>query len=209
MKIYGDKIKYGVTADGIHPAILSANKQTSLEASRILYSENRFSFKVDELDDWTATMTVVPFLEDRSQGSRHSINEIEYCFFVNMCTFELDLATADGQFKEFIHYLNKNLQLEHLTLSLFGLFDRADYMVLGKDFRGNLLSGVKFTRWVQYVIPLVKKLESVTVIAKGGGDPSVARAAQKYLESKLPKSSKTVRQSQIKPELETDSAASE
>ena len=196
------KNRYRVTAIGLHPAILSVNWQTYLEATRILYSENRFSFRSD--DDFCSVTTidaVIPFLEDRCEGSRRLIREIEY-FYTVISSLRVDLEVA-RVFTKTCDYLSQNLQLQHVTLSLVAMFPQRTFSgAVCRMYPANLDKH----GWVQGLVPLAQKLKTLTLIGKDDGDAELVHAAQTYLESKMAEASNTPCQSQI-TQLGSGSAA--
>lgn len=67
-----------MNATELHPAILSVSRQTYLEASGVLYSENRFRFlaQQDKPFHVTADLAVILLLEDRSEATRRLIRVV-------------------------------------------------------------------------------------------------------------------------------------
>ena len=187
------KNRYRVTAIGLHPAILSVNWQTYLEATRILYSENRFSFRPsDDFRSITVIDAVIPFLEDRCEGSRRLIREIEYSYLV-ISILRVDFEVAHV-FAKTCDYLSQNLQLQHVTLSLASMLPQPTFSrVVG----GMYLSNLDKHDWVQQLVPLAQKLKTLTLIGRDDGDAEFVHAAQTYLESKMAEASNTPCQSQI------------
>lgn len=189
---------YWVTAIGLHPAILSASRQTYLEASGILYSENSFlcRVRIDELFFARANPAglapaVIPFLEDRSEVSRRLIKKIGFSYVFDESTLDVcrDLADQDYGFERTCDYLGQNLQLEHVTLD----FHIACTLTVRSDAPyKNYVSNLDKQSWIQHLVPLVGKLETFKVIVWCDDYPDMARAVQRYLESKLPKTSKTL-----------------
>ena len=181
------KNRYRVTAIGLHPAILSVNWQTYLEAARILYSENRFSFRsYDDLRSITAIDTVIPFLEDRCEGSRRLIREIGYFYIViNILLVDLEVARV---FAKTCDYLSQNLQLQHVTLSLVSMLAQP---TSSRVLRRMYLSNLDKHGWVQRLVPLAQKLKTLALIGRDNGDAEFIHAAQTYLESKMVEASST------------------
>ena len=186
---------YKVIAIGLHPAILSANKQTNLEATRILYSENRFNFGLDaRFSSISAIAAVIPFLEDRSECSRRLIREIEYVYSVSMSSNNLYriIAGQDRVFEETCDYLCQNLQLRHVTLGLVRKFARYRF---GSVRHEIYLASLHERDWIQSLLPLAKKLKGFTLI--GSENAELSRAAYTYLNSKMTEASNTAFQIQI------------
>ena len=186
---------YTVTAIGLHPAILSANKQTYLEATRILYSENRFSFRPykrlnKQLNSATAIAGVIPFLEDRGEGPRRLIREIEYYYIViNSPQIEAEL---DRVFAKMCNYLSQNLQLQHVTLNLASMSTKS---LLGSSLCRTYLANIHKHNWVQTLVPFAKKLKILALVGRDDGDAELVRIAQTYLDSKMAEASNTSCQS--------------
>ena len=192
-----------MTAIGLHPAILLASRQTYLEASGILYSENSFlcRVKIDELFFARANPAganpaglapaVIPFLEDRSEVSRRLIKKIGFSYVFDESTLDVcrDLADQDYGFERICDYLGQNLQLEHVTLD----FHIACTLKVRSDAPyKNYVPNLDKQSWVQHLVPLVGKLETFKVIVWCDDYLDMARAVQRYLESRLPKTSKTL-----------------
>lgn len=76
---------YWVKVTGVHPAILSVNRQTYLEGSLIIYSEDRFNFCESALVPLSDNATIAPLLKDRPEGSHRLIKQIEYCYLLTEC----------------------------------------------------------------------------------------------------------------------------
>ena len=178
---------YRVTAIGLHPAILLANKQTYLEATRILYSENRFSFRpYKHLNSATAIAAVIPFLEDRGEGSRRLIREIEYFYIViNSPQIEAEL---DRVFAKMCNYLSQNLQLQHVTLNLASMSTKS---ILGSVHYRAYLANIHKHDWVQTLVLFAKKLKILALVGRDDGDAELVRIAQTYLDSKMAEASNT------------------
>lgn len=197
-----------MTAIGLYPAILAVSRQTYLEAIGVLYSENRFNFHVKDDPPLfiTANPAVIPFLEDRSEGSRRLIKEIdiEYAFDISSLDLWRDSADQIYGFERSCDYLGQNLQLEHVTLVCACFVDLCLRHVRSDAPNKNYRSNLDKQSWVQHLVPLVRMLKSFTVMVWAGIDLDMARAVQIYLESKLSKTSKTICQSQIKRELTAD-----
>ena len=198
---------YQVTATGVHPALLSVNRQTYLEASRVLYSENCFNF-LGIHDFFRSISEIIPFLEDRSEGSRRLIKQIKLGYllvgFWQSTYVATDIAYLDRGFEEVCGYLNQCLQLKHVELCIFVMFPHH----LGMHYELDLAT-LDQQNWIQQLVPLVKNLDSIKITQKGGHDDDLTRAAQTYLESKMHKAGEIVRQSQIVQDLADTSAASE
>ncbi len=178
-------ITYEVNAIGVHPAILSVNRQSSLEASRIFYSENCFNFYTDGISVCTATATIIPFFEDRSEGSRRLINRIRFSYILSHFIY---YSGPDRMFDEVCNYLSQKLQLEHVTL----VFEnRGRPRVLGRNAYEDRLSNLDKQIWMKQLVALVKNLDTFTITPKWAGqDDDLMRAAQTYLESKMEQASK-------------------
>ena len=151
---------YRVTAIGLHPAILSANRQTYLEATRILYSENRFSFRPYKyMPSATAIAAVIPFLEDRCEGSRRLIREIEY-FYMVINSPQIG-AEMDRAFAKMCNYLSQNVQLQHVTLNLASMSTK---IILGSVLYRTHLANIHKHDWIQALVPLAKKLKILALV---------------------------------------------
>ena len=181
---------FRVVAIGIHPAILSANRQIYSEASRIMYSENRFDF-YGTFDSCRCggSEAVIPFLESLSEDSRRLIKQIEYVFVVTTVV-PLD---SDGTetliseaFKETCHYLGRNLQLKHVVLKFH---DRASCEGILPASEDDLLA-VNEKTWEQHLVPLVRGLDTCefTKLTKDG--PGIIDNVQEYLKSQIPRTSR-------------------
>lgn len=204
---YGRMSTYGIKAIGIYPAILSVNRQTYLEASKIIYSENHFDFGSSIEAGRISNATVIPFLEDLSEGSRHLIKQIEYSYILTDCSWyhydPTDFVPIDQVFKETCDYLSQNLRLECVRVSCFAL-DLAPI--------GGYPSNFDKQSWVQHLIPLVKNLDSFRInLSPEDAGPlnDFLCTAQTYLESKMDKASKRVRQTRTMEESVYELAASE
>ena len=186
---------YRVTAIGLHPAILSVNSQTYLESTKVLYSENRFSFyHNDRLSSSSAIAAVIPFLEDRSEGSRRLIREIEYLHYVTKFYPYPRVAEQDHVFAKTCDYLGQNLQLQHVTLvcvfrSTSALRTTADYKMY--------LANINKHDWMQRLVPLAQKLKTLALTGKEDGDADLTHAAQTYLDSRMAEASDTPCQIQV------------
>lgn len=166
---------YRVTAIGLHPAILSVNRQTYLEASRVLYSENCFKFFPSEnVVSIHGIAAVIPFLEDRSEGSRHLIREIQ-CLYMETKTFIYPYqngAEHDRVFAKTCDYLGQNLQLQQATLRF--VCDNVRSVRSSVDFR-LYMAYLDKHEWVQRLVPLVKKLKTFTLVGRGRGYAEVIK----------------------------------
>lgn len=210
-KTDGKKTTYMVKATGVHPALLSVNQQIYLEASRIFYSENCFDFcGICSFPPGGSNPAVIPFLEDRSEGSRRLIKQIKFCYallgFVPHISRSLDTASLDQVFQKNCNYLSRYLQLEHVSLSVFGLIDERTRQ--GMPYK-TYLARLDQQQWIKQLVPLVKNLDSIRIIRRAHRGDDLMRAVQTYLESKMDKASKAVRQSQIVQELADAGAAFE
>ena len=158
---------YQVNAINIHPAILSVNRQTYLEASRVLYSENQYTFyEFDYLRRWIPCVAMVPFLEDLSESSRRLIKRIEFSYYED----------EEALFKEECAYLTHNLQLQHVTLRLYLEYDR--------HYESHL-SNLDKQSWIQQLVPLVQNLVTFKLRHYDPTTAQVIRPVQTYLESKM------------------------
>ena len=185
---------YKVTATGIHPAILSVNRQIHSEASRIMYSENCFDF-CDFLSrcDCSGNEAVIPFLESLSEDSRRLIKQIEYVCVISgriprfLCNTQT--AMTERVFKETCDYLGQNLQLKHLVLGFFefDVFRGIKPVTL----RDNLLA-LHGKTWEQHLVPLVCGLDTceLTELPTDEDGPGIIDTVQEYLESKIPRASR-------------------
>ena len=194
-------VTYKVDAPGVHPAILSVNRRTYLEASKLFYSENLFTFL-------SGTATIIPFLEDRSEGSRRLIKQIELCFNIILLDANMNRrlwAHWDHIFENTCKYLSRFLQLEHMTLMYFG---RNSYRVRDSTTYEDFLSNIDKHNWVQQLVPLVKNLKNFrSTTWDGGCDDEVVLAVQTYLRSTMDSTSKKMRQTQNVQEPAHDAAA--
>ena len=177
--------KYTVEATGIHRAILSVNRQTYLEASKLLYAENCFKFS-------SGNAPIIPFLEDRSEGSRRLIKQLEFChYFYTFSPVGLqDYIHLDHIFEAICSYLSKSLQLEHVTLRFFGL---STLDVRNSTSYKDYLSNIDKQSWVQQLVPLLKHLKTFKAVGMIHCDNNLVLAAQPYLKSKMDRASKRVR----------------
>ena len=170
-------VSYRVYAPGVHPVILSVNRQTYLEATKLFYSENCFKFN--------SNTTIIPFLEDRSEDSRRLIKQIE---FDREPTVGLQhFVHLDHLFEDVCNYSSRFLQLEHLTLK---------YWIVAYGEERNsasykyYLSNIDKKSWVQQLVPLVKQLKSFSVYTWGDDQDDLMLAAQTYLRSMMDNASK-------------------
>ena len=218
-KVYGDVVSYRVIPSSIYPAILAVNRQTYLEASKVFYSENRFNFcAVDDLRPPTAIEAMIPFLEDRPEGSRRLIKNIKFSYILTalMVYFRPDIAECDADLKGICDYLSQNLQLEHVRIRLVTESNQETVTDMGfeeplynMDVYKDYLCSLDKMSWIIQLVPLVKNLETFRIVEKAGGEADLARAAQIYLESEMHQASKTVRESRFVQEPAHDPAASE
>ena len=188
-----DREMYMVTATGLHPAILSVNRQTYLEATRVLYSENRFNFYSNRyLDSVTATAAVIPFLKGLSEGSRLLIREIEYLYVVTDCQFYPDPIAfrQDQVFAKTCDYLGQNLQLQKVTLDCLVLIYWVQHRM--SDYKMNL-TNINKHDWIQRLVPLAQKLKYFALVwgQDSDGDADLAHAVRTYLASKIAEASNT------------------
>ena len=182
-----------MTAIGLHPAILLANRKTYLEATRILYSENRFSFRpYKHLHSATAIAAVIPFLEDRGESSLRLIREIEY-FYIVINSPQIE-AEMDRVFAKMCNYLSQNLQLQHVTLNLASMPTK---LKLGSLHYRTYLANIHKHDWVQTLVPFAKKLKILALVGRDDGDAELVHIAQAYLDSEMAEASITSCQSQI------------
>ena len=196
---------YRVMTIRLHPAILSVNRQTYQEASRILYSENRFSFSSNDFVSCVnAIAAVIPFFEHLSKGSRRLIRDIQYVY---MDAKSLPLsrrrfgAEQDRVFAKTCDYLGRNLQLQHVTLRYFFRYKLAPYTPADirntrADFRMNNVNIHKYD-WTKRLLPFAKKLEALALIGEAEGRTKMIHAAQRYLDEENAEASKTPCQFQI------------
>lgn len=153
----------------------------------VLYSENRFIFRgLGFHSEVYSNAAIIPFLEDRSEGSRRLIKQIEYSYsyyFLIRTLIRSDafLMKLDHSFEETCNYLSQNLQLEHVTLKFY------DTLLLGYNVSKDCQLAVDKQNWVQQLIPLVKNLDTFTLISEYGSLNEMLRAAQTYLELKMHK----------------------
>ena len=191
-------------AIGLHPAILSVNRQTYQEASRVLYSENRFSFSSnDYLSCIHATAAVIPFFKHLSEGSRRLIRKIQYVY---MDAKSLGLshqfkAEQNRLLAKTCDYLDQNLQPQHVTLRYFfkytfAPYARADFRNTMADFR-LYNANVHKHDWTQRLRPFAKKLEALALIGEKKDRTEMIHAAQRYLDDEEAEASKTTCQFQI------------
>ena len=183
---------YRVIATGIHPAILSVNRETYSEASRIMYPENRFKFSSRSRNPWyPANEAAIPFLESLSEDSRRLIKHIEYvCVVVNWVpTSTGGTITAMNQrvFKETCDYLCQNLQLKHVVLKLLQIFTA--YVIKPASFKYVLLD-VHGKTWEQHLVPLVRGLDTCELITRTRDGPEIIETVWEYLTSKMPRTSR-------------------
>lgn len=174
-------VTYKVEAPGVHPAILSVNRQTYLEASKLFYSENWFRF--------TCNTCIIPFLKDRPEGSRRLIKQIDFRTVILTFTFLYleRFRHLEHVFEETCTYLKQSLQLEQITLRYFDLtHSKLRNRILYKD----CLSNIDKQSWVRQLVPLVKNLTSLRLIELNHGDDDLMLAAQTYLRSMMDKASK-------------------
>ena len=181
---------YRVMTIRLHPAILSVNRQTYQEASRILYSENRFSFSSN--DFWScvnAIAAVIPFFEDRSEGSRRLIKKIQYVYVdAKSVGFSRWFgAEQDRVFARTCDYLGRNLQLQHVTLRYFLKSTSAPCTRI--DFR-MYNANINKHDWMQRLLPFAKKLELLAVIGQEQGKAAMVHAAQRYFDEEKAEASK-------------------
>ena len=147
--------------------------------------------------------TVIPFLKDRSEGSRRLIKEIKVCYIVT----EFLTPCQHHLFEEICNYLSQNLQLERVTLGfadrwlLQAYHSHTDYM--------SWLSYLDKQNWIQQFFPPIRKPGAFRIDGRVDGDANLASAVQVYLESKLPNASKTLCQSEIGGEPEHGPTAPE
>lgn len=204
---------YEVNATGIRTDILSVNRQTYLEGSRVLYSENCFNFSgfsavlFHGINNLT---TLIPFLRDRSEGSCRLIKRIKFGYvFTEYLPSDRYYGLTDDTFEEICEYLSQNLQLERITMTFVDLTpDKIHNSTTLESYLMNLHK----LEWIQRLVPLVKNLDTFTIIqpdwSRHQYSDALVRAAQIYLESKMHKASKTVCESQIRQELAGDAEAS-
>ena len=160
------------------------NRQTYLEATKILYSENRFTFRPFVI------AAVIPFLQGRCERSRRLIREIEYFYMVTGSFFGPILGEQDHAWK----YLDQNLQLQHLTLQLWGLPPKS---TLGSDLHSIYVANVHELDWVQWLVPLANKLKTLALVGCRKDDAELVHAVQTYLDSKMAEANNTPSQRQI------------
>lgn len=205
-KDYGKMTTYWVEAIGVHTAILLVNRQTYLEGSRIIYSENRFNFCESDYVPLTDNAAMIPFLKDRSEGSRRLIKHIKYSYSIMIRGIFNPQWSADQDhaIEEICTYLRQALQLEHVTLTVF---DQCLCQFRSLQLYKDYLVTLDKQRWVQTLVPLIQNLDTFTVI--GGYGNELVRAAQTYLVPKIHKASKDERHPQTVKELGCDPAASE
>ena len=193
---------YRVTATGLHPAILSVNRQTYLEATGVLYSENRFNFCAKEnLTSFAAIAAVIPFFEDLSEGSRRLIREIKYLYidtrFMLVSFWSIPSQPFhDRVFSETCTYLSQNLQLQQVTLRIVGPGTLLVRFRSSADYR-MYLANLDTHDWIQCLVPLAKNLETFALIRGKDEDAGLAHAAHRYLNSKMAEASNTACQIQI------------
>ena len=191
---------YRVTTFGLHPAILSVNWQTYLEAVRVLYAENCFKcYRPGLLAGGAcniAMAAVIPFLEDRSEGSRRLIREMEFLYIdSNSFHFYYRIgAERDRVFAKTCDYLGRNLQLQRVTLRFIGHFTSP---VRSSVDCGLNLANLDKLHLVQPLVPFVKKLKTFTLLGWGNGITEFIHAAKTYLDSKMAEASNTPCQIQI------------
>ncbi|CAD6587914.1 MAG: hypothetical protein ASARMPRED_003274 [Alectoria sarmentosa] len=186
---YGKMRMYKVNATGVNPAFMSVNRQTYLEASKIFYSENCFKFfAIDHLHPVFGCETIIPFLEDRSDGSRRLIKKIKFCYMVAFFQPQY-LVQLDHLFQQNCDYLTHSLQLKHVNLVIFALNDRQtnrEEIYLPSTY----LATLDQQKWIQQLVPLVKDLDTFRITQKTDGYDDLVCAAQTYLESKMHNASK-------------------
>lgn len=202
---------YQVNATGVHPALLSVNRQTYLETSKVFYSENCFNFVgIRPSDHFSSNSSIIPFLEDRSEGSRRLIKQIGFGYalweLLSSPSLPLSFVHFDRVFEETCGYLNQCLQLEHIKLCVYDLI--LPEIGPGTHYE-TYLATLDQQNWIQQLVPLVKNLDSIKITEMCDDDDDLMRAAQTYLESKMHKASQIVRQSQMVRDLPDTSAASE
>ena len=168
-----------------------------MEAGRVFYSENWFVFFGRGSSNYTIPRSgsMLPFLKDRSQWSRHFIKKIEYHHFQSHWDYP-NATCLQHTFQELSSYLGQNLQLERLTLFFPARIAREPRVRSSED---EILLDIDKQGWVQQLVPLVKSLKTLQLVARPE-DADLARAAQTYLESVVHKASITVHHSHIKPE---------
>lgn len=127
-----------------------------------------------------------------------TVIDFNYIFDSFSLKFRRGMADLDCGFKRTCDYISKNLQLEHMTLCYCDVWNRKSHSdTAHKNYVPiNYVSIIDNPSWVQHLLPLVETLKTFTVMARGDMELGMARALQTYLESKLPKTSKTLCQSQ-------------
>ena len=183
---------YRVIATGIHPAILSVNRQTYSEASRIMYSENCFDFcGTPGFGRYYDSEAVIPFLESLSEDSRRLIKQIEFRFGVTTRVRREpgDTGTQSTRqvFKETCDYLGQNLQLKHVILRL--VQDSTFSASTPASFKDDLLAFHE-KAWEQHLVPLVRGLDTCELTTRARDNPEVIYVVQEYLKSKMPRTSR-------------------
>lgn len=190
---FGKMVTYSVTAIGVHPAILSVNRQLYSEATQFFYSKNYFQFS-------SGSGTIIPFLEDRSEGSRRLIKRIGFTHDIvkSKSPNILNLGHLDHIFEEVCTYLNHSLQLEHMTLLYFNAFLPENRNSAPVE---EYLSNIDKQGWVQQLVPLVKHLKTFKMVSWNNGEDNLMLAGLKCLESTMDKTSREVCQTQTVQEL--------
>ena len=177
-------IKYSVIAIGVHSAILSANQQTYLEASRVLYSENRFRLGVF-LHETSCDVreAMMPFLEDLTRNSRRLIKQLEITFFIAPCLHYMSMwSHTVSLFEDACIFLCQFLDLDHLTLGFQCLvMDCADTAAPHEDCPFTMKR-----QWLQQLVPLIRNLKTFEIVERHPLYADWARAAQPtFLASKI------------------------
>ena len=188
---------YRVTAVGLYPSILSVNWQTYLEAVRVLHSENRFEiYRCESPFDIIRMGATIPFLEDRSEGSRRLIREIEYLYVdAKSILYDYPLRVEhDRVFEKTCDYLGQNLQLQQVTLRFIGDFTSPVRSSVDCEL---CLANLNKLDLVQRLVPFVKKLKTFTLLGMGEDVTEFFYAAKTYLDSKMAEASNTPCQIQI------------
>ena len=164
-----------------------------MEASRIFYSEHRLNFCCNEPSDPKISIAaVVPFLEDRSEGSRLLMKQVKCLYIPTNYSRDSHLVS-----KEKCIYLSRKERLEPVTLNFHYCYTPADHV-----------SNVDKQTWVQQLVLLVTNLHTLR-FDEYQCDDEFMRAALTYLKSKMDKASTKVSQTQTVQQLAHDGAASE
>ena len=194
---------YHITPNGLDPAILPVNRQIYLEASKVLYSENCFNLCNDgEIHRYYTSEVILPFLEDLSEVSRGLIKQFKFDY-ISLRYLVGPSAFSNPVFEETCDYLCQNLRLAHVTMSCYGM--SIDGSLGGTDEEDQNTLDQEY--WIQQLVPLVKTLETFELVDLFDEDEDLTKAVQTYLEFKMLKARKTMRQDQVGQEPADGSAA--